>query len=79
MTILVYLAHEHEKKHEKKQFIISFHTFTQKINKYTNEADGSAYEGVEVATSSIDVGLSSGTTVPPRHTAEQDGLSDHYL
>lgn len=55
------------------------HFGTKKINEYTNEADGSAYEGVKVATSSVDVGLSSGTTVPPRHTAEQDGLSNHYL
>lgn len=45
----------------------------------TNEAYGSAYEGVEVATSSVDVGLGPGTALPPRQTAEQDGFSNHYL
>lgn len=45
----------------------------------TNEADRSAYEGVEVAASGVDVGLCPCATLPPRQTAEQDGLSNHYL
>lgn len=45
----------------------------------TNEADGSAYEGVEVATGSVDVRLGPGAAVLLGQTAEQDGLSDHYL
>lgn len=49
------------------------------MNKCTNEADSSAYEGVEVATGSVDVSLGPSTTIPPRQTAEQDGSSNHYL
>lgn len=45
----------------------------------TNEADGSAYEGVEVASSSINVGLGSGAAVPPGLTAEDDGFPNHDL
>lgn len=51
----------------------------RKIGRCTNEADGSAYEGVEVATGSVDVRLGPGATVLLGQTAEQDGLSNHYL
>lgn len=51
----------------------------RKIGGCTNEADGSAYEGVEVATGSVDVRLGPGAAVLLGQTAEQDGLSDHYL
>lgn len=46
---------------------------------HTDEADGPADEGVEVASSSIDVGLSIGAAALPRLTAEEDGLSHHDL
>lgn len=59
--------------------ILSGQCIERKLNKYTNEADGSAYERVEVATSSVDVSLGPSTTIPLRQTAEQDGLSNHYL
>lgn len=59
--------------------ILSGQCIERKLNKYTNEAYGSAYERVEVATSSVDVSLGPSTTIPLRQTAEQDGLSNHYL
>lgn len=59
--------------------ILSGQCIERKLNMYTNEADGSAYERVEVATSSVDVSLGPSTTIPLRQTAEQDGLSNHYL
>lgn len=46
---------------------------------HTDEADGPADEGVEVASSSIDAGLSIGAAALPRLTAEEDGLSHHDL
>lgn len=51
----------------------------RKIGGCTNEADGSAYEGVEVATGSVDVRLGPGAAVLLGQAAEQDGLADHYL
>lgn len=51
----------------------------RKIGRGTNEADGSAYEGVEVATGSVDVRLGPGAAVLLGQAAEQDGLADHYL
>lgn len=45
----------------------------------TDEADGPADEGVEVAPSSVNVGLSGGAAAPPGLTAEEDGLSHHDL
>lgn len=50
-----------------------------KVRTHTNEADGPADKGVEVASSSINVGLSSGAAAPSGLTAEEDGLSHHDL
>lgn len=75
----------HEKKQEKRvisqwpSFKASLQKEERKKNKCTNEADGSAYEGVEVAACGVDVSLSPGTALPPGQTAEQDGLSNHDL
>lgn len=51
----------------------------RKIGGRTDEADGSAYEGVEVAAGSVDVRLGPGAAVLLGQAAEQDGLADHYL
>lgn len=45
----------------------------------TDEADSSANEGIEVASSGIDVGLGGSAAVPPGLTAEDDGFSNHDL
>lgn len=57
----------------------NFDVSVMKKRQCTNEADGSAYEGVEVAAGSVDVGLSSGAALLLGQTAEQDGLSNHDL
>lgn len=49
------------------------------VRMHTDEAHGPADEGVEVASSSIDVGLGSFAPAPPRLAAEDNGLSDHDL
>lgn len=48
-------------------------------NVATNKADGSAHEGVEVASGGVDVGLRRGAVLLLRQAAEQDGLSNHDL
>lgn len=45
----------------------------------TDEANGSADEGVEVAAGCVDVGLGSGAAVLLGQAAEQDGLPHHDL
>lgn len=45
----------------------------------TDEADSSAYEGVEVTAGSVDVSFSSNATFSPGQAAEQDDFSDHDL
>lgn len=50
---------------------------TQAERMHPNEAHGSANEGVEVASCSVDVGLRRHASSPPGHAAEQDGLPNH--
>lgn len=45
----------------------------------TDEADGSADEGVEVAAGCVDVGLGSGAAVLLGQAAKQDGFPHHDL
>lgn len=58
---------------------MSLNTNKRNDDQLTDETDGSAYEGVEVAAGCVDVGLHPGTVLPSRQTAEEDGLPDHDL